>query len=514
MIKKIAFHPFLLAISPILALYATNVREIEIIAIVRSIVFSILLAGVIYLFSKLLFGRYQVESFVTSFLILFFFSFGHIQKSALIVPGIGSVIGRSVFLIPVIAILITIAIILIVRNKDRIVDIHLTFNIFAAIMVIIPLAQIGNFEISRNQSKKLNTVTNPILFSNTTNKPNIYYIILDSYGRQDDLLEKYKFDNSNFIQQLRDMGFYVADCSLSNYSYTPGSIGSTLNMGYLFDVTNEPPESKNLGLLYDLVASNKVRQTLHLDGYKIVGFDTGYNWINWSDADIYYGNPSFYITDPFFYPFETLLIDTTALRVLEKHDMISIKDVKGVPPVSYVQSHVKKTMNVLNNLKLTATLKGPNFVYAHILVPHTPYIFNTDGSASWENYFDEHTGKIGANVNVSEGYVRNTQFINNQMLGIIKSLLENSDPDPVIILQGDHALDKENRFPILNAYYFPDHNYKDLYRSISPVNSYRVIFNKYFGTELPLLKDVSIANDINDPFGRATIDEQTADCKN
>jgi hypothetical protein len=41
----------------------------------------------------------------------------------------------------------------------------------------------------------------------------------------------------------------------------------------------------------------------------------------------------------------------------------------------------------------------------------------------------------------------------------------------------------------LNAYYFPDQNYAALYPAISPVNSFRVIFNQYFGTDLELLED-------------------------
>jgi hypothetical protein len=513
MIRKIPLHPLLLAVAPILALYATNIREIEIGSIIRSIGFSVLFAGVIYLLAKILFGRFHIEAFIPSILLVVFFSYGHIQKTALTIPWIGSIVGRSVFLIPVITAIVAIAIILIIRNKQRIADINTAFNIFAMIMVVIPLLQSGYFEVNKSISKKQNISSNEALIASTTNKPDIYYIILDSYTRQDELLNRYHFDNSAFIQNLRNMGFYVADCTLSNYSFTPGSIGSSLNMDYLYNITSELPNSRNNGLLYDLVPNNRVRHSLKENGYNIVAFDTDYDWINWTDADVYYGNPSVYLTDPFFYPFETLLIDTTFLRVLEKHDILSIKGVRNVPPVNYVQAHVKKTMNVLSNLKTTASLKSPKFVYAHLIVPHAPYIFNPDGTANWDNYYDEHTGKIGANVNIPEGYVNNIQFINNQMDVIIKSLLDNSDPDPIIIIQGDHAMNQDNRYPILNAYYFPDKNYQLLYPTISPVNSFRVVFDKYFGANLPLVKDISLTSDINRPFERDTVDAQSAECK-
>jgi hypothetical protein len=43
---------------------------------------------------------------------------------------------------------------------------------------------------------------------------------------------------------------------------------------------------------------------------------------------------------------------------------------------------------------------------------------------------------------------------------------------------------------ILNAYYLPGHA-DQLYTSISPVNTFRVVLNSYFGTNFPLLEDVS-----------------------
>jgi hypothetical protein len=45
------------------------------------------------------------------------------------------------------------------------------------------------------------------------------------------------------------------------------------------------------------------------------------------------------------------------------------------------------------------------------------------------------------------------------------------------------------RTPILNAYYLPEGGERLLYPSISPVNSFRVVLNAYFGAELPLLPD-------------------------
>ena len=57
--------------------------------------------------------------------------------------------------------------------------------------------------------------------------------------------------------------------------------------------------------------------------------------------------------------------------------------------------------------------------------------------------------------------------------------------------KGAAATDAELREKtgILNAYYLPDLDNNPLYPSITPVNSFRLVFNLYFGTDLELLPD-------------------------
>jgi hypothetical protein len=74
---------------------------------------------------------------------------------------------------------------------------------------------------------------------------------------------------------------------------------------------------------------------------------------------------------------------------------------------------------------------------------------------------------------------------------VIKSILEN-----LAVLghhPGDHGpshFDNTTRMGILNAYYFPDAQ-PELYSAITPVNSFRLLFNTYFGEDLNVLEDVS-----------------------
>ena len=102
-----------------------------------------------------------------------------------------------------------------------------------------------------------------------------------------------------------------------------------------------------------------------------------------------------------------------------------------------------------------------------------------------------------------EGYLRTIQYINNQIKPIVSTIIQESEIPPIIVIHGDHGYmdEKPLRFLILNALYLPDAQ-AELYPEISPVNTYRVILNEYFGLDLPLLKDESIQADIGRPFRR------------
>jgi hypothetical protein len=86
---------------------------------------------------------------------------------------------------------------------------------------------------------------------------------------------------------------------------------------------------------------------------------------------------------------------------------------------------------------------------------------------------------------------------------VVNEILENSKQPPIIMILGDHgprsevvweSVEKTNVrecLSILNAYYLPGDGDELLYPQITPVNSFRVIFNRYFGEQSNLLPDKS-----------------------
>ena len=87
-------------------------------------------------------------------------------------------------------------------------------------------------------------------------------------------------------------------------------------------------------------------------------------------------------------------------------------------------------------------------------------------------------------------------YTNDKLKKLVSDIQQNTKNQAVIILMGDHGFRNKipgeghlNFFQNLNAVYFPDNDYRLLYDSMSGVNQFRVVFNKFFDLHLPMLKD-------------------------
>jgi hypothetical protein len=98
----------------------------------------------------------------------------------------------------------------------------------------------------------------------------------------------------------------------------------------------------------------------------------------------------------------------------------------------------------------------------------------------------------------AETYLDQVKYANTLITSMVDSILGKGKKNTLIIIQADHGYrymgkDKlAHHFPIQNWFYFPDSNYRALYPSISPVNTFRLVLNQYFKQQYPLLKDSSI----------------------
>ena len=458
--KKLkSFYPVLLVAFPILSFFGHNMDETPAADLVLPLIVAI--AGVlgILLLLRLFSKSHNKIALILSLFITLFFSYGYVRDA--IFAGAKTNLKPNAILLSVwLAIFIAGAFLVIKAHRDFTV-LTKFLCIATAVLVVIALGGIGVGSLSL-EHKDIDEHDDILELSSVVN-PDIYYIVLDMYAGEDALARLFGFDNSEFLGDLSDRGFYVGSQSCSNYRTSYLSLSSSLNMDFI--------EPDNQLALLDLIKDSDVSKLLKSAGYQYI-YVTGGVPLNGMEryADVYSYSGVFGIRVT---AFTQGLCDTTMLSPLAR----VLGGLYGANSVEYA----------FDALSEIPDIEGPTFVYSHILCPHPPWFFES-GGARVLNPFGP-----GQDEMVQEGYIGNLIFVNEEIEKLVDEILSKSDILPIIILQGDHGLwwveEYSQHYQILNAYYLPGGGEQLLYESISPVNSFRVIFNHYFGMDYELLED-------------------------
>jgi hypothetical protein len=364
-------------------------------------------------------------------------------------------------------------------------------NFASLALVILPIGQVVWYSVGQMEMPRVSAAPS---VQTAEGQPDIYYIILDSYTRADTLKAAYQFDNSEFLGELAKMGFDVPECSMSNYVRTELSLASSFNMDYLTVLDERiTPDSTARSPLWNLIRNSAAMEYLQARGYKTVAFATGFPWSEWDHADLYLE------ADPLrggLTEFEGLVLETTAYRIAEDEGLVDTK-------LYTFNRYRERTQFILDTLPTIPQmdLGGPKFVFAHAIIPHPPFVFAEDGSRSDSLSFLNAKDQYPADK-YAKGYVMQLQFINREITRIVQEIIAQSDVPPIIIIQGDHGpwlQPKDRRLTILNAYYLPGRE-NVLSDFITPVNTFRVIFNLYFDGNFKLLPNQSYFSPVPNHF--------------
>ena len=491
-IKDWAIHPFLVAAYPCFYLYARHYGQVRWTELIEPLAYFWVVTAILLVLVTGLIRNARVAACVLSGGWLLFFTYG------IWISGIRDIVGfeRALSLMEkaVLACLgVAIAggaIVYLRKRALRLVGLTRFLNVAMASAVLLCLAQSawsavhaamvaedpreGASEVSRGGA--------------SPDAPDIYYIILDGYGGSGYLKDAFDYDNTAFLDALRARGFYVATESHSNYSHTRLSLPSSLNMDYLEQLTPlaDDKDEPAGGILARLIWENRVVSTLRGEGYEFVAFASGYTITQILSADRYLQGRRF-MTE-----FQATIYGMTPLRSFlprasgtrDKNRWDPVFKEFGVP-------------FILEELGRLSRGEQPMFVFAHIISPHSPHVFDQKGVVVREprNYRD--------------GYCAEAAYMDATVPAVIDSILAKS-PDAVIVIQGDHGPWRDygegkpswdglredlirDRSEILNAYRIPLSTANEkLYPTISPVNTFRVILGSYFSMNFPLLPDRSL----------------------
>jgi len=481
-IAHFPWYPLVFSAYPVLALLSVNFDQLNPALAVRPLLVFMGGSLLVFLLLRALTRDWHRAALVTLLFEILFSTYGHVE-ALLRSEGLNADPGR--FLIPLWIGLFALTAWLATRRSLPFSKLTSSLNVVSLVLLVFPVYQISYFLISEQVplSRQDDVLTERVVPSPNQALPDVYYIILDSYGRSDLLQQAYGYDNSEFINALTGLGFYVASCSQSNYVRTEQSLASSLNMDYLPAISNifVPNDIDRLPL-WKLLKRNAVRDMFKRLGYRTVSYATGFSWSELYDSDSYLA-PSVMGLMPS--EFEALLWQTTFGEALQE---LGVMNTKTVP----ADRDRERTRFVLDSLEMEAEQPGPKFVFVHIISPHPPFVFGPAGRPLDPEQFKDENGNYSA-AGYAAGYQLQLDFISAQMVAAVRKIIEESPIPPLIIIQGDHApwfQPKEKSFNILNAYYFPGHA-DSLYPTVSPVNTFRLIFNQYLGGNFPLLQDSS-----------------------
>ena len=476
-------HPFLFALLPVLSLYRANmtVHMFPFSVMIMPAVVSLALTALAMAILSLLLRNVSRAALIVSWFLFLFFSYGHLHNFSRSTPAIGSpyvldICLGAVFLAGVLIIL------KVRRPQGQVV------TLIAVILLSIPVFKIA----VRQLSIFMTAPAAPKIQRDQRARgdlPDIYYLIFDGYGRQDALKRIYDIDNSKLINHLKSRGFYVAPGSYSNYCQTALSLASSLNMRYINSIGDGLDSlSRDRAPLARLIKYNQVQNFLRSFGYRTVALPTAYYPTEITTADEYLeADAGFFTLDEF----AVQLLKTTPIPLQPRlggyrHTILySIDQLWTMPPSS-----------------------TPRFVFAHLLIPHPPFIFGPNGEFK---YPQKHESRLSA-----KEFARETgemvSFTDKVIASVVDTILVRSSRPPIIVIQADHGTppqvnwedpdmtDMPGRFCILNAYHLPGGGNELVHPTITPVNTFRLIFDNYFGTSFGRLPDRSYFSSSQRPF--------------
>lgn len=337
---------------------------------------------------------------------------------------------------------------------------------------------------SRRPDKKI-LLSKEFLKCDSCYKPDIYLIVADEYAGKQELKEIFDFDNSAFEHALQTKGFHVNTNTISNYNYTPFSIASMLNMSFLRNIEGSNSSRNDMNVCYGLINRNNLWNFLEANGYDIKNFSI------FNTVDIPTQAPQSFIIIG-----SKLITSQTFLSRINRDIRFNlVTRFKIKSEIERLANYERKTNEKLYDALIAESKRKsqkPRFIYTHLVMPHYPYYFDSNGKKTRLELIVEKSKTD------RKAYINYLIYANKIILQLISHIQKSAERPPVIVLMSDHGFRQFTEkvphkyyFMNLNAVYFPDRNYRLFYDGISNVNQFRVILNSQFGQKLPLLKDSS-----------------------
>jgi hypothetical protein len=348
--------------------------------------------------------------------------------------------------------------------------------------------------LTKSSMEKTDSLPNP------STKPDVYYLVFDCYPGTLFLRKYMNYDNSSFDEELIKKGFHVIKDPKSNYNRTAFSLASSLNFEYLKDIYSDTKISPKY--------YNRAKLTIKYSAVTEIFKQYDYKFFNLSIFD-FDNAPSIRRENFLVMPEKNVLLYNTLPERLKNDLLWKLRVGKYAIPA--VQKLFERNSSEIeyeeigrrnyNNTIIDSLVKissqnntSPKFIYAHLYLPHPPFFYNEDGKENDLKYVIQEESQRN-----KELFISYLKYTNKFILAITDKIINDPGSNSVVILQSDHGFNDyeggpsfpETFFQNYSAFYFPDRIYTAFYDTLSNINTFPIVFNKYFNTRFPLQKDTT-----------------------
>jgi hypothetical protein len=484
-------HPFLFAAASVLDLMASNLGQTSFPDVAPALAGTFAFALAIYLGVGALRGRLDAATAVIASIwvagCLFYNElFGGLN---FLVDGGYPQVRSLAFTLPLLALLTVLA----WRTRRSLIVVHTLLNGIALVVFATPAWEAAAWEWRDGAARQVYDADRaaagmPQIAAarpDGERPPDIYHFVFDR-RTSDAVLARYFGIEGEISDVLEDRGFYVARESHSNYLKTGHSLASTFYLDYLDFLGADPRVAgDNWHPIFEMLEDHRAARFLRAEGYDFLQF--GSWWVGTHE------NPAADENHPRgFTEFNLQYLKRTMLRAI----FHALPDTPFTMRLDWDYAQCQRVARQVEDIKAIGARQRPTYVFAHFLLPHDPFVFASDGRCL--------TLKESEKRGFAQGYVDHVAYA-NRIIEDLVATLQTADRPPIILISADEgpfpdrdwSVDWQDAPPdelriktgILNAFYFPGRDYHLLSQDITPVNTYRVLFNTYFDAGLPLLPD-------------------------
>jgi hypothetical protein len=347
--------------------------------------------------------------------------------------------------------------------------------------------------------RAMERLSSPIALPNHGDwRPDVYDLVLDGMGRPDVLERDFQLSLDAPIDALQRLGFTIVSDAHANYVQTQLSLASMLNGDYLDDLAKAEANGREHGPLRDLISGSRVPAAFKRLGYQVEFVGSGYLSSGaFEQADVC-DCPQLWFADA-------------------EVGTLSLSPLKLFASGWGNRAHYERSLAVFDQFERPRTLKPPRYVFAHVPMPHPPFVADAGGrftdsakplSGADGSFF------AGTKNEYLDGYRAQALFALARTVRAVTRILEDGAShgrDVIIVVHGDHgprlgfdaahptSESGQRALPILMAIRWPPgRNPGTNPRSL--VNVYRILLAHVFHAAFPPLPDRGYVSSFEEPY--------------